>query len=70
MRHLNSRTFGGTSWGFYDGAHPTADNSRRLLRYTVARSRSCFRPPKPSPSPSPWPSPSAPLVAAPADFPE
>jgi hypothetical protein len=65
---LNIKTFGGSPDGFYDGAHLTAGNSRRLIRYCVARAPSCFRLPKP-PSPSPSPSPSAepaPTVLAPA----
>ena len=71
---LDINTFGGSPNGFYDGAHLTAGNSRRLIRYCVARAPSCFRlpkPPTPTPSPSPSPSPSssatsAPLVPAPA----
>jgi hypothetical protein len=67
---LRISTFGGTASGFYDGAHLTADNSRRLIRYCIAHAPSCFRLPKPpAPTPSPSPSPSAspsPLVPAPA----
>jgi hypothetical protein len=74
--HLNMRvinclrigTFGGSADGFYDGSHLTAGNSRRLLRYCIARAQSCFKLPKP-PTPTPSPSPSAstePLVPAPA----
>lgn len=55
---LRISTFGGSPDGFYDGAHLTAGNSRRLIRYCVARRPGCFRLPKP-PSPSPSPSPSA-----------
>jgi len=55
---LDIRTFGGRPDGFYDGAHLTADNSRRLIRYIVRKAPSCFRVPKPTPSPSPSPSPS------------
>jgi hypothetical protein len=70
---LRISTFGGRADGFYDGAHLTAENSRRLIRYCVAHAQSCFklpRPPTPTPSPSPSPSssasPAAPLVPAPA----
>jgi hypothetical protein len=67
---LQISTFGGTANGFYDGAHLTAENSRRLIRYCIAHAPSCFRlptPPKPTPSPSPSSSASpAPLVPAPA----
>ncbi len=67
---LNIKSFGGTPRGFYDGAHLTTDNSRRLIRYCIARSKSCFRLPEPPPTPSPSPSssagPSEPLVPAPA----
>ena len=69
---LNIKTFGGSPDGFYDGAHLTAGNSRRLIRYCVARAPSCFSLPKPpTPTPTPTPSPSssttpAPLVPAPA----
>ena len=67
---LQISTFGGTPNGFYDGAHLTAENSRRLIRYCIAHAPSCFRlptPPKPTPSPSPSSSASpAPLVPAPA----
>jgi hypothetical protein len=67
---LRLSTFGGTESGFYDGAHLTADNSRRLIRYCIAHAPSCFKLPKP-PTPTPSPSPSssaspAPLVPAPA----
>jgi hypothetical protein len=66
---LRLSTFGGTESGFYDGAHLTADNSRRLIRYCIAHAPSCFKLPKP-PTPTPSPSPSssaspAPLVPAP-----
>jgi hypothetical protein len=69
---LRIRTFGGTATGFYDGAHLTAANSRRLIKYCVVHAPGCFRvpkPPPPSPSPSPSPSSSAepaPLVAPPS----
>jgi hypothetical protein len=69
---LRISTFGGTAGGFYDGAHLTAENSRRLIRYCIAHAPSCFRlptPPEPTPTPSPSPSSSgspAPLVPAPA----
>jgi hypothetical protein len=67
---LRIGSFGGSPDGFYDGAHLTAANSRRLIRYCVRRARSCFHVPKPTPSPSPSPSPSsspsAPAVPAPA----
>ena len=33
---LHISTFGGTPDGFYDGAHLTAENSRRLIRYCIA----------------------------------
>jgi hypothetical protein len=58
---LHLSTFGGTPNGFYDGAHLTAENSRRLIRYCVAHAPACFKlpkPPSPTPSPSPSPSPS------------
>ena len=53
---LQISTFGGSPDGFYDGAHLTAGNSRRLIRYCIRMAPSCFRVPKPSPSPSPSPS--------------
>lgn len=65
---LDIKTFGGSPDGFYDGAHLTAGNARRLIRYCVARAPSCFRlprPPSPSPSPSSSAAPAA-LVPAPA----
>jgi hypothetical protein len=55
---LNIATFGGSADGFYDGAHLTAGNSRRLIKYCVRTAPSCFIVPKPGPSPSPSPSPS------------
>jgi hypothetical protein len=71
---LHIGTFGGSPDGFYDGAHLTAENSRRLIRYCIAHAPACFRLPKPPPSPSsspspsasPSPSPSASAVPAPA----
>ena len=67
---LRISTFGGSPDGFYDGAHLTAGNSRRLLRYCISKAPSCFRVPMPAPSPSPSSSssssPSASLVSAPA----
>lgn len=78
---LNIKTFGGSPDGFYDGAHLTAGNSRRLIRYLVREAPGCFRVPMPAPTPSPSasptpgasPSPSASpdgsLVAPPADVP-
>jgi len=66
---LQISTFGGSSDGFYDGAHLTAANSRCLIRYCIRMAPSCFRVPKPtpssSPSPSPSPSPSGSAVPAP-----
>ena len=59
---LRISTFGGTSDGFYDGAHLTAANSRRLIRYCIAHAPGCFRlpkPPTPTPTPTPSPSPSS-----------
>jgi hypothetical protein len=55
---LQISTFGGSPDGFYDGAHLTAGNSRRLIRYCIRMAPSCFRVPKPTPSPSPSPIPS------------
>ena len=55
---LDISTFGGTSTGFYDGAHLNAANSRRLLRYLIAQAPGCFKLPKPPPTPTPTPSPS------------
>ncbi len=75
---LNIKTFGGSPNGFYDGAHLTAGNSRRLIRYVVKRVPGCFRvppPPKPAPSPSGSPERSvssgdgAQLIPAPAPTP-
>jgi hypothetical protein len=62
---VNIKTFGGDPNGFYDGAHLTAANSRRLIRYCVRHARSCFKLPKP-PSPTPTPSPSVSGSPAPA----
>jgi hypothetical protein len=70
---LHISTFGGTSGGFYDGAHLTADNSRRLIRYCIAHAPGCFKlpkPPAPTPSPSPSPSPSTSAVPALVPAPE
>ena len=55
-------------YGFYDGAHLTAGNSRRLIRYCINTAPYCFRVPMPTPSPSPSSSesPGASLVPAPA----
>ena len=56
---LHIRTFGGSRPGFYDGAHLTAENSRRLIRYCITKAPGCFRvPPTPSPTPSASPTPS------------
>ena len=55
---LKISTFGGNSNGFYDGAHLTAENSRRLIRYCIRTAPTCFPVPQPLPSPSPSPSPS------------
>jgi len=55
---LSISSFHGDPNGFYDGAHLTAANSRRLIRYVVSQAPSCFRVPKPKPTPSPSPSPS------------
>ncbi len=63
---LNIRTFGGTASGFYDGAHLTLGNSRRLLRYCVRKAPECFRLPPPAPTPTPTPSPSPSSSATPA----
>jgi hypothetical protein len=67
---LQISTFGGRPDGFYDGAHLTAGNSRRLIRYCIRMAPSCFvvpePSPSPSPSPSPGPSPGGSLVPAPA----
>ena len=57
---LHISTFGGTPDGFYDGAHLTAANSRRLIRYCIAHAPGCFKLPKP-PTPTPSPSPSCEL---------
>lgn len=54
---LRISTFGGSPEGFYDGSHLTAGNSRRLIRYLIARAPGCFKLPKP-PTPTPTPSPS------------
>jgi hypothetical protein len=62
---LDIRTFGGDPAGFYDGAHLTAENSRRLIRYCIAHAPGCFRLPKP-PTPTPSPSPSASASAVPS----
>ena len=51
---LKLSTFGGTTDGFYDGAHLTASNSRRLIRYCIAHAPGCFKLPKP-PTPTPTP---------------
>lgn len=53
---LRISSFGGSPDGFYDGSHLTAGNSRRLLRYCIARAPGCFRVPTYTPSPSPSPS--------------
>ena len=80
---LDIKTFGGSPNGFYDGAHLTAGNSRRLIRYLVRKAPGCFRVPAPAPAPVPSetagpaspagpsasPSPSPALVAPPADTP-
>ena len=65
---LDIARFGGSPDGFYDGAHLTAGNSRRLLRYIIRKAPGCFIVPKPTPSPSPSPSssPGASLIPAPA----
>ena len=66
---LDIRTFGGSPDGFYDGAHLTAANSRRLLRYCIRKAPSCFKvpePPPPTPIPTPSPSPSAPPIPTPS----
>ena len=69
---LRIATFKGSAAGFYDGAHLTAANSRRLIRYCYAHAPGCFRvptPPAPSASPSASPDSSAsptPLVAPPS----
>ncbi len=71
--HLNFRvlncvtikTFGGDPNGFYDGAHLTASNSRKLIRYCIRRAPGCFKLPKP-PAPTPTPSPSVSGSPAPA----
>ena len=55
---LNIATFGGTSKGFYDGSHLTADNSTRLMRYCIRKAPGCFRlHPEWLPTPTPTPSP-------------
>ncbi len=56
---LNIKTFGGSPAGFYDGAHLTTGNSRRLIRYLIRKAPGCFRVPTPTPTPTPSPSPSA-----------
>jgi len=65
---LQIGSFGGSPDGFYDGAHLTVENSRRLIRYCIRMAPSCFRVPIPTPSPSPSPSssPNGSLVPAPA----
>jgi hypothetical protein len=58
---LKLSTFGGATDGFYDGAHLTASNSRKLIRYCIAHAPGCFKlpkPPTPTPTPTPTPSPS------------
>jgi hypothetical protein len=74
---LDIRSFGGSPDGFYDGAHLTAGNSRRLIRYLVKKAPGCFRlPPSPTPtplpsaSPSPEASPAAVSAPAPTPVPE
>ena len=37
------RTFGGSSRGFYDGAHVTRANAHRITRYAVAAAPECFK---------------------------
>ena len=37
------RTFGGSSRGFYDGAHVTRANAHRITRYAVGAAPECFR---------------------------
>ncbi len=66
---LQLSSFGGDPNGFYDGAHLTAGNSRRLIRYIVRRVPSCFRLPKPTPTPSPSPSVSPSPSPSPTDSP-
>ncbi|NLE23321.1 MAG: hypothetical protein GX624_11180 [Actinobacteria bacterium] len=66
---VNIKTFGGNPNGFYDGAHLTASNSRKLIRYCVRRAPGCFKVPKaptPTPSPSVSGSPAPAPVAPPA----
>ncbi len=66
---LDIKTFGGSPNGFYDGSHLTAGNSRRLLRYCIARRAVCFRLPAPAPTPSPSPSSSPDADEAPVTAP-
>jgi hypothetical protein len=66
---LNLNTFGGSPDGFYDGAHLTAGNSRRLIRYLVRMKPGCFRVPMPQPTPSPSPSPRPTWSATPSPSP-
>jgi len=40
---LDIATFGGTPTGFYDGAHITAENARRIVKYSVGVAPECFR---------------------------
>jgi len=63
---LDIKTFGGSPNGFYDGAHLTAGNSRRLIRYLVRKLPGYFRVPMPAPTPTPSASPSPSASASPS----